>query len=201
MGQGIDLERRWRFPVGMSEIVTDPRRILLLRGVNVGGVKLPMAEFREMLAGLGLVGAKTFIQSGNAVFCAEGDPRPAIAAGLKDRFGLTVGLFLYDLPSYRAILRANPYAEAGRADGARVHVFFLARPADLDPVDLDMDRLMGFAEGAEALTVTPEAIYFNAPNGMGRSVLAEKLSARLKGSFTARNQRSAEAILALAEAL
>jgi uncharacterized protein (DUF1697 family) len=174
----------------------DRRRILLLRGVNVGGVKLPMVGFRAMLEGLGLEGVQTFIQSGNAVFRAEGDPREAIASALKEGFGLASELFLYDLPGFRAILEANPYAEAGQVDGAKVHLFFLARP-----VTLEVDKLMGLAEGAEALTVTPQAIYFNAPNGIGRSVLAEKLAARLKGGFTARNQRSAEAILALAEAL
>ena len=149
-----------------------------------------------MLQGLGLEGAATFIQSGNAVFrCAE-DPRARIAAALEAQFGVTSELYLYDIAGYRAILGANPYAEAGRVDGAKVHLFFLARP-----VALDMDRLMGFAEAAEALTVTPEAIYFNAPNGMGRSILAEKLAARLKTGFTARNQRSAETILTLAEGL
>ena len=180
----------------MSETTPDSRRILLLRGVNVGGVKLPMAEFREALTGLGLQGVKTFIQSGNAVFRSAGDPSAEIWAALKARFGLAPELFLYDLASYRAILAANPYAEAGRADGSKVQVFFLSRPAVLD-----MSALLGFADGAEALTVTPGAIYFNAPNGMGRSVLAEKLGARLKGGTTARNQRSAEAILALAEGL
>lgn len=180
----------------MAQVPPDDRRILLLRGVNVGGVKLPMAEFRAMLEGLGLQRVQTFIQSGNAVFCCQGDPGPAIAEGLKARFGLSSALYLYDVPTYRAILEANPYAEAGRADGARVHLFFLSQPAVLD-----MAALTGFATGGEALTVTDQAIYFNAPNGMGRSVLAEKLAARLKGNFTARNQRSAEAILALAEAL
>lgn len=174
----------------------DPRQILLLRGVNVGGVKLPMAPFRQMLLDLGLQGAQTFIQSGNAVFRAPGDPRPAIAAGLKDRFGLQVGLFLYDLPRYRAILHANPFAPAGQADGAKVHLFFLSAPAPTD-----MSAILAFAQDGEALHVTPEAIYLNAPNGIGRSVLAEKLSRALKTGFTARNQRSAEAILALAEAL
>lgn len=176
----------------------DTRRILLLRGVNVGGVKLPMAEFRAMLTGLGLSGVQTFIQSGNAVFRAKGDPVPAIAQGLKDRFGLAVDLFLYDLPAYRAILDANPYAEAGRADGAKVHVLFLGSPAPR----VDLEGLMALAEGGEALTLTPEALYFNAPNGMGQSVMAGKFPKFIKGGpTTARNQRSAEAILALAETL
>jgi len=180
----------------MPDSPPDSRRILLLRGVNVGGVKLPMAEFREALTGLGLEAVKTFIQSGNAVFRSGADPAAAISLALEDRFGLTSELFLYALPIYRAILEANPYAEAGRADGAKVHIFFLSRPAVLD-----MAGLMALAEGAEALTVTDRAIYFNAPNGIGRSLLAEKLGQRLKGGTTARNQRSAEAILALAEGL
>lgn len=177
--------------------MSDTRRILLLRGVNVGGVKLPMAPFRAMLTGLGLSGVQTFIQSGNAVFRSEGDPLPAISAGLRDEFGLDVALFLYDLPTYRAILQDNPYAEAGRADGARVHILFLARPAP----EMDLAGALALAEGGEALTLTPRALYFNAPNGMGNSVMAGKLPKFLKAPSTARNQRSAEAILALAETL
>ena len=180
----------------MPESPSDSRRILLLRGVNVGGVKLPMAEFRAALAELGLKGVKTFIQSGNAVFRTEADALGSITVVLKARFGLKPELFLFDLPTFRAILEANPYAEAGQAEGAKVHIFFLSRPAVLD-----LQGLMALAEGAEALTVTDRAIYFNAPNGMGRSLLAEKLGQRLKSGTTARNQRSAEAILALAEGL
>jgi uncharacterized protein (DUF1697 family) len=177
--------------------MTDDRRILLLRGVNVGGVRLPMADFRALLTGLGLSGVQTFIQSGNAVFRAKGDPVPAISAGLKDRFGLDLTLFLYDLPTYRAILDANPYADAGRADGRKVHILFLARPAP----DMDLAGALALAEGGEALTLTPRALYFYAPNGMGNSVMAGKLPKFLKVPVTYRNQRSAEAILALAETL
>lgn len=180
----------------MSDPDPDTRRILLLRGVNVGGVLLPMAGFRQMLTGLGLTGVATFIQSGNAVFRAKGDPLTAIAAGLRDRFGLAPDLFLYTLPAYAAILKANPYAAAGRADGAKVHIFFLSAP-----ITADLSPALALAQGAEALTLTPQALYLNAPNGVGQSKLAERLGRILKTGTTARNQRSAEAILALAEGL
>ena len=53
---------------GMGADVADIK-ILLLRGVNVSGAnRLPMAEFREMLAEFGLKNVDTHIQSGNAVF-------------------------------------------------------------------------------------------------------------------------------------
>ena len=45
--------------------------IALLRGVNVGKAKrVPMAEFRTLLAGLGYTGVATLLNSGNAVFRA-----------------------------------------------------------------------------------------------------------------------------------
>ena len=47
--------------------------IALLRGINVGGNnKMPMADLRAMLEGLGFVNVQTYIQSGNAVFAGEG---------------------------------------------------------------------------------------------------------------------------------
>jgi uncharacterized protein (DUF1697 family) len=41
----------------------------LLRGINVGGSrKVPMAELRTLMEGLGYEGVRTYLQSGNAVF-------------------------------------------------------------------------------------------------------------------------------------
>ena len=45
------------------------RFVVLLRGVNVGkGNKVPMAEFRATLEGLGHGSVRTLLNSGNAVF-------------------------------------------------------------------------------------------------------------------------------------
>jgi uncharacterized protein (DUF1697 family) len=48
------------------------RMVALLRAVNVGGRKLPMAELRALCAGLGWSDVATYIQSGNLVFAAPG---------------------------------------------------------------------------------------------------------------------------------
>ena len=43
----------------------------LLRGINVGGAKkVPMAELRTLMEGLGYGDVRTYLQSGNAVFTA-----------------------------------------------------------------------------------------------------------------------------------
>lgn len=175
-------------------------KILLLRGVNVSGAnRLPMPEFREMLAEFGLTHVDTHVQSGNAVFHDPGIDGLAdkIGANMLLRFGFKPALFILDKAEYKAILAANPYKAAGAVDGTRVHIFFLAEPA----VGVDLAGLRAHAGEGEQVTLTDKAIYLLTPGGFGRSSLADKLPRYIKVTQTARNQRSAENILALANAL
>ena len=57
------------------------RMVALLRAVNVGGRKLPMAEFRKQVAGLGWENVATYIQSGNVLFDANPHTPPLEAPG------------------------------------------------------------------------------------------------------------------------
>jgi uncharacterized protein (DUF1697 family) len=175
-------------------------KILLLRGVNVAGAnRLPMAEFREMLAEFGLKNVDTHVQSGNAVFHDPGVEGLAdkIGANMLLRFGFKPALFIMDLADYKKVLAANPYRAAGTADGAKVHIVFLAEAAP----QTDMAGLRATATEGEQVTLTDAALYLHTPGGYGRSALAEKLPRFLKVTHTARNQKSAESILALAGAL
>src|SRR4028119_115521 len=54
------------------------RYVALLRAVNVGGAKVPMAQLREVCAGLGWREVETYIQSGNVAFESEA-AAPALA--------------------------------------------------------------------------------------------------------------------------
>ena len=73
-------------------------RIALLRGVNVAGAgKLPMAEFRDMLAGMGFGSVQTYIQSGNAVFdsdLAATRLEATIGDAVEERFGFRRDVFV-----------------------------------------------------------------------------------------------------------
>lgn len=171
--------------------------ILMLRGVNVSGAnRLPMAEFRAMLEGLGLLRVQTHIQSGNAVFLGLRDGLEArVAEGLKLRFGLSVPVFVLRLPEMAAVLAANPFLAEGAADGAKVHIVFLRGAVQMG------EGLALHASKGERFHLTDRAFYLHTPEGFGASAVAEKLPRYLKAEMTARNQRSASAILALAQAL
>ena len=175
-------------------------KVLLLRGVNVAGAnRLPMPEFRQMLLEQGLAQVHIHIQSGNAVFLDTGvaDVEAKISAAMKDRFGFAPTMFLLDLAAYDAVLAANPYHQQGVVDGAKVHIFFLGKPLPT----ADQAALTGLVGAGESFKITDAAIYLNAPNGIGRSALATKLSQSLKVPVTARNHTSATAIAALARTI
>lgn len=170
------------------------RRVLLLRAVNVGGTgRLPMADLRRMLAGLGLGNPRTLIASGNAVFDDPGLPDlPArLTVALETRFGLRTDIFLLDLAALQAVHDANPFAEAAAEDGARVHAFFLARPTHLPEAAAALAT-------TEIMHLTPAALYLYAPDGIGRSKLAERLPRLLSVPVTARNWNTVTALLAMA---
>lgn len=175
-------------------------KVLLLRGVNVGGAnRLPMPEFREMLAGLGLGQVQTHIQSGNAVFLDPGVDGLAdkIKANMIMLFGFAPAMFFVTKAELEAAMSANPYAALGAQDGAKVHFFFLAEPM----LPADLSALRAHAVEGEALHLEGLVLYLKAPNGIGRSVLADKLDKVVKTRMTGRNQRSVESILALTKTI
>ncbi|WP_220443899.1 DUF1697 domain-containing protein [Pararhodobacter zhoushanensis] len=174
----------------------DPR-ILLLRGVNVGAHrKLPMADLREILAGLGLVDVRTHIQSGNAVFR---DPQgreelgTLISQAIGARFAFTPESLVLDLPAFETVLEANPFAGE---DPGKVSIGFLASPSTVS-----VDVLEELAVGDERCALTPAAFYLHAPAGIGRSKLAAQAERKLAVAMTVRNARVAQAIATLAQEL
>jgi uncharacterized protein (DUF1697 family) len=60
-----------------------PTYVALLRGVNVGKAKrVPMAELRQLLGGLGYTNVSTLLNSGNAVFRTAGASHAKLASDI-----------------------------------------------------------------------------------------------------------------------
>src|SRR5579862_2902066 len=109
-----------------------PTHVALLRGINVGGHnKVPMAELRELVAGLGHDDVATYIQSGNVVFSAAGKDSPALASALEKaiaaRFGFTIRVVVLSRAELAKVAADNPYT--AETNPRLVHVVFLtAKP-------------------------------------------------------------------------
>ncbi|MFE1753657.1 DUF1697 domain-containing protein [Streptomyces anandii] len=148
----------------------------LLRGINVGGGrKVPMAELRALIEELGHTGVRTHLQSGQAVFTAgQGDEdslAAELAAAIEKRFGFPVDVIVRDHAYLRAVAEACPFPAAELAP-KQLHVTYLS--AQPDP-----ERYAGIDQAAhlpEEFRLGDRAVYLYAPDGLGRSKLAEQLS-------------------------
>ncbi|MEU9152562.1 DUF1697 domain-containing protein [Streptomyces sp. NPDC048417] len=148
----------------------------LLRGINVGGrKKLPMAELRALMTGLGHESVVTYLQSGQAVFATAHGDAESLAAELteaiEERFGFSVDVLVRDHAYLTAIAEACPFP-AAELEARQLHVTYFSAPvtperfAGLDPA----------AHLPEDFRLGDRALYLYAPDGLGRSKLAEALS-------------------------
>ncbi|WP_345663816.1 DUF1697 domain-containing protein [Streptomyces venetus] len=148
----------------------------LLRGINVGGSrKVPMADLRALLSGLGHEDVATHLQSGQAVFSSgHGDEESLaaeIAQAVEQHFGFGVDVIVRDHAYLKAVADACPFPAAD-LEPRQLHVTYFSAPvgperfAEIDPA----------AYLPEEFRLGDRALYLYAPDGLGRSKLAEHLS-------------------------
>src|SRR5581483_1780771 len=105
-----------------------PSHVALLRGVNVGGVKLAMADLRAVLSSLGYADVSTYIQSGNALFSTDRADTAALAdeieAALDKQLGLRPRVLVLTRDELAQVIRDNPYPDEPNLK--MVHAVFLA---------------------------------------------------------------------------
>lgn len=172
--------------------------IALLRGINVGGRNIvPMAELRSLLEELGYGQVRTYIQSGNCVFESDAadDTKLAgeIADAMEERFGFRPEVMVMTAETLKQAIADNPFADRD-PNPSHVHLFFLAEKTP----DADLDGLRTIAKQSEEFLLDGQVFYLHAPDGIGRSVLVERLGRHLPVSMTARNLRTAGKLAELA---
>ncbi|GGF54139.1 Uncharacterized conserved protein, DUF1697 family [Mameliella alba] len=137
-----------------------------LRAVNVGGTgKLPMADLRAMIEGIGGTDPQTWLASGNAVFAHDApaaEVKARLAAVLETYAGKPVGVMIRDLTQLDAVLSALPFP------GAEPKQLGLLLSDDPVPQDAAA-KAKGLT--TEKIIPGPGVLYIHYPQGMGRSKL------------------------------
>ena len=166
------------------------RKVALLRAVNVGGRKLPMAELRALCRELGWGEVATYIQSGNVLFEAEGKPEvleAALEKAIVACFGLEVPVIVRTGGQWAQYPAVNPFPKVGRDEPNRL-MLLLSKQA---PAADAAVRLQERASDGEKVERAGDALWIHYPAGAGRSKLSPSLIDRLVGSpATARNYRT-----------
>ncbi len=172
-----------------------PTRVALLRGINVGGRNLvPMAELRDLFAGLGHRDVRTYIQSGNVVFTSEARPdAQEIESAIEERFRVTSTVVLRSAADLKRIAALDPF---GGTDRAKLHVGFLVRsPRQSAVSSLDQGRFL-----PERFSFAGQEVYLHLPDGMARTKLPDYLGRQLKLVMTIRNWNTVNKLLEICQA-
>jgi uncharacterized protein (DUF1697 family) len=162
--------------------------VALLRGVNVGGRQLKMADLKAMADKLGYQRARTYIASGNLLFvsdAAEATVKDRLQAALNDHFGKSVEVMVRTAAEMKAVSAANPFDDE---PGNRVAAIFY----DERQSDEAIESARNIDD--ERLVLGKREIYVHFPSGQGRSKL--KLGGKAPG--TARNMNTVAKLAELA---
>ncbi len=166
------------------------RMVALLRAVNVGGRKLPMAELRAHCADLGWRDVATYIQSGNIVFdadCSPADAEAALEARIRNAYGYEAPAIVRTAAQWGQYAPANPFPDAARETPNFLLMLLSKKPMAAGAADAIQAR----AAAGEIVRQAGEALWIHFPNGSGTSKLTPTLIDKAIGSpATSRNYRT-----------
>jgi uncharacterized protein (DUF1697 family) len=170
------------------------RYAAFLRGVNVGGVNLKMAEVAKAFEGAGFTNVRTILASGNVLL----DSRSGVTAvrktaekALREAFGYDAWVLAYPIDAVAAISAAYPFER--ELDGHHSYVTFVTDEKVLD----ELAELAKDAGRHEKIERGEGVIYWQVPNtGTLNTTIGKTMGKkRYKSSTTTRNLRTLDKVL------
>jgi uncharacterized protein (DUF1697 family) len=171
------------------------RYAVFLRGVNVGGINLKMADVATTLTDAGFSAVRTVLASGNVLLEAPSEAavvRRKAEAALRGKFGYDAWVLVYDVDTVRAVVDAYPF-EPDKA-GYQSYVTFVSDSAALDELAALQPR------PDEKISLGPDfagVIYWQVAKGATLDSTIGKTTGkpRYKSSTTTRNLRTLTKVL------
>lgn len=168
------------------------RYAAFLRGVNVGGINIKMAELARVLADAGFDNVRTILASGNVLLDSTSDAngvRAAVEQALREAFGYEAWVLVYDVETLARISAAYPFER--EVEGHHSYVTFVS--------DADMlDELAALPPGADEKVRRGEGVlYWQVPRSSTLDSAIGKTMGkkRYKSSTTTRNLRTLDKLL------
>ncbi|MFD1824097.1 MULTISPECIES: DUF1697 domain-containing protein [Mumia] len=175
---------------------TSEKVAYLLRAVNVGGNKVPMAELRTLASDLGAEDVATYVNSGNLVCVPPGDADDfgtALAKGIADQMGVTTDAVARTGAELRAAQEAYPFEIH---DPKFCHVWFFT----IAPSRKAAEAVEAYDFGDDRLRVLGRELHLWYADGAGRSAVTAPRLLKLAGvPGTGRNLRTVEKLAAMAQ--
>ena len=173
--------------------------IALLRAINVGGIKVSMADLQALIIDLGFEDVHTLLNSGNAVFRSKSKTganlENLLEAEFAKRAGRSTKFFVRTSEEWKSIVARNPMTDETRRDPGHLLLVVLKRA----PSNQEVDALRAAIVGPEVVKADGKQAYIYYPAGVGQSKLTAKLIEKKLGSpGTGRNWNTVLKLAALA---
>jgi len=162
--------------------------IALLHSVTIAdGQRLVMADWRAMMAAIGLGNPQTWVATGNALFDSEKTPiaqlEKRLEAAFARSFGRQVDTIVKTAAHWTRLVAENPFPDEAGRDGAQLAVRVMREP--LAPAALQ--RLLPYATQGERLAISHGDLWIHFEQDPTRSRLVNALTTKRLGVGTIRN--------------
>jgi uncharacterized protein (DUF1697 family) len=162
---------------------------VFLRGINVGGINIKMADLKAALESQGFEGVKTLLASGNVVLASELGPvavKKEFEDCLRKSFGYDAWVVVLPAQRVSELVDECPYPDDDKS--THTYITLASDTATLD----ELDAAGAALEGTEQKRLGPEALAWLAPAGGTLDSPFSKISskAKFKAATTTRNLRT-----------
>ena len=170
------------------------RYAAFLRGVNVSGTTMKMADVAEAFTGAGFSEVRTILASGNVLLDSSATVktvRTKAEAALRDAFGYDAWVLVYDLETVRAVVDGYPFEP--EVEGHHSYETIASDPPILD----ELADLSDSAAPDEKIERGDGVLYWQVPksstldSAVGKTMGKKKY----KSSTTTRNLRTLAKVL------
>ena len=170
------------------------RYAAFLRGVNVGGVSLKMAEVAKAFEDAGFTDVRTILASGNVLMESRAGVdtvRKKAEAALREAFGYDAWVLAYPVDAVAEISKAYPFDR--EVEGHHSYVTFVTDKKVLD----ELAALAKEAGPDEKIERGKGVLYWQVPKtGTLKTTIGKTMGkTRYKSSTTTRNLRTIDKVL------
>lgn len=145
----------------------------LLRGINVGGRNIKMADLKGAYESLGLFDVKAFLQSGNVTFSSNSNNPTALRAKLEEtvssKFKYNAKIFLQSTDTLKNIIDNYPFDRSNNA--YQYYVIF----TEVGLANLLYEQAKSLNSDLEEIVLGDNVIYWRVQKGMTVKSLFSKL--------------------------
>ena len=174
------------------------RFLSLLRGINVGGKKIfTMAELVSLYESLGFSQIKSYVQSGNILFCSpqknKDRLKTLIERKISEKFGCSIPVIIKTADELSDVISKIPF-DTKRVDASKIYITYLEQIPDKTLVE-DILKLSSIEDN---FVILNNVIYLHCSNSYGITKFNNNFFERkLKVKATSRNLRTSTKLLEL----